>query len=156
MSSMQTIDLYAVLTRRDRPTLRQIESVFELTPKLALAEDYPVPQYAESARFILTSWVELRDFLVKHSEVDYLVDWECPKLRALLSLIFTSDGQLMVGLSFSGQSLIDVMKVLVELVERLDVRCALISEEDTPPLDVQEFRERFRRETLFLTYRTDP
>jgi len=146
----QYIELYYLVDNRKSKIIFNFIEHYSIV-KEELADEYPIPQYSNFVERTFLSDDELLTFLEANSNYDYNIYWENEDKKSLirqLSLHFTDDGKMIVGVAMVGNEInSDSVKLFKEIKNYLNSSIACITSEEPPPTNSTEFEvfcnERF-------------
>jgi len=147
----QYIESYYLVNSRESKVILNFIGNHSIVKK-ELADEYPVPQYSNFTERTFLSDEELLTFLEANPNYDYSIYWENENKESVIkqiSIHFTDDGKMIVGVAIIGNELNskESVKLFEEIKKYLNSSIACITSEESPPTNSSEFsnfcNERF-------------
>jgi hypothetical protein len=138
-------DVYALASGRTRDTVERFTHEW-LRGFRPAADDYELPRYATDPIAVYDSAEELIDVLLERPAEPHGIYWENTGEGSVATamLFFTTDGQIIVGLTVSGDQN-TALQYLDRLAKTVDARLGYITGEEPPPDTAAEFADLARR-----------
>lgn len=135
---MMTQEIYALA--KDRSAKFATSFLDTLLPcRMAVADNYPVPECADVPTQVFQCEDQLFDFLEANPDMGYGLYWNSRSATSQISqamLFYTDDGYLILGLAVDPQS---ALRILEELKRFASTEFGMVGSEQRPPETAQEF-----------------
>jgi len=135
-------DIYSLYRSRDRPTIYAFLERF-MPDREETADEYEIPQYADSPSLVLHTASELLDYCCLHSEEVNGVYWQSiGGSRPEHGMVFFhADGSMVLGLSTDASDQDFVDQLCCDLGKIGEPVASYITHEDLPPPSADAFVE---------------
>jgi hypothetical protein len=135
-----TQEVYALAADRRTTTATKFLNYF-MPNRLAVADEYPIPECSENLTRVFSTAEELMHYLAVNSTEPYGIYWNAALDEGLIRqamLFYTSDGYLIFGLAakFSGSK-----TLLDQLIVYSGSGIGMMGTEQRPPETAVEFKE---------------
>lgn len=106
------------------------------------ADDYEFPQYSDSPEIVYSNPIDLIKRLAQEPTEPHAIYWTNPNDAPISSamLIFTIDGEMIVGISTITKSSLPTEHYLKSLADTVDGKLGLATFEEPPPDSAEEFK----------------